>query len=910
MTGSSSAPEPDLIDVAEKLASAKLTPMMRQYLTVKAQHPSAVVLFRMGDFFETFYDDAVTCHRLLGITLTKRNNEKDAPPMAGVPHHAVGGYISRLIDHRKTVVLVDQVEDPKKAKGLVRREVTRVVTPGTFVDPEAPARTPSYLVALSIPRATNKRRKTPSWGLAALDIATGELRATAGEGEGALTDEIGRLDAREVVLDARAMEDAMVTALAALPKLALSPMDDVDPKGSVDRLTAAIGVEEGAALDKVLPGHALAAAGLAVVYAEHTQLRAESHEKKRGGSLSHVHTVQPYLPGDALILDAEARGHLELFASSGDKTRHGALIGIVDAAVTAMGGRLISRWLARPLIALPQIIARHDAVESLVRATTAHDDMRDALDGVYDFERLIARVVMGRSNPRDLAALRTSLERVPNLFELARTAAATGGKQLDVIDEQGRLGAIAELDRCEDVTKLVATALVEEPPTDLGGARVFNEGFDADLDALFTLSSDSKAVIASIERRERERTGITSLKVKYNRVFGYFIEVTKANLAAVPDDYVRKQTTVNSERYFTSELKELEEKILSADVKRLARESKLFASLVADVASEVRRLRAVAEGVAELDGLAALAHVAQTCGWSRPEVDLGEAIEIVDGRHPVLEALSSELGERFVPNDMSIGDPERLLIVTGPNMAGKSTIMRQTALIVILAQMGSFVPAKSARIGVVDRVFTRVGASDDLSRGRSTFMVEMTETARILRSATRRSLLLLDEIGRGTSTFDGLSIAWAVAEHIHDRIGAKTLFATHYHELTEICRDKAQAANVHVAVTELDESIVFLRKLLPGPTNRSYGVQVARLAGLPKQVVQRARGVLATLEAHDLSTTRAPTAQMGLFALPAESSGAEKDVLEALRALDVDDTAPRAALDLVASWQAALRSSE
>ena len=884
--------------------------MMRQYLTVKAQYPKAVVLFRMGDFFETFYDDAETCSRLLDLTLTKRNNERDAPPMAGVPHHAIGGYIARLVDLRKTVVLVDQVEDPKKAKGLVRREVTRVLTPGTFVDPEAAARTPAYLVAVTIPRVGSARRKSAVWGLAALDLATGELRATAAAGEQALVDEVGRLAAKEVVIDESAAADPMITGLCrAMPKVALSTVETADgePKETLDRLAASITAEEVGALERVLPAYALHAAGLALRYAEQTQLRDESFERKAGGSLGHVDTLQPYLPGDALILDAEARAHLELFESAGDRTRHGALIGVIDEAVTSMGARLMARWLARPRLDPLEIGARHDAVAAFVVSPSALDGVRTALDGVHDLERLVGKVVMGRSNPRDVASLRASLDRVPQLVAFAASTTA-GQVQLDAIeagDRQGRLAAIAAVDPCADVAAAIAAALVERPPTDLGGERVFVEGYDAALDELFAMSRHSKQVVAEIEQRERSRTGITSLKVKYNKVFGYFIEVTKANLAMVPDDYVRKQTTVNAERYFTSELKALEEKILSADGERLARESTLFAALVREVAGHVRRLKLVADAISELDALAALAHVAERNGWSRPDIDTGELIEITDGRHPVLEALAGELGERFVPNDMTIGDPERLLIITGPNMAGKSTIMRQTALITILAQMGSFVPARAARIGVVDRIFTRVGASDDLSRGRSTFMVEMTETARILRSATRRSLLLLDEIGRGTSTFDGLSIAWAVAEHIHDRIGARTLFATHYHELTEICRDKAQAANLHVAVKEWNEDIVFLRKLLPGPTNRSYGVQVARLAGLPKVVISRARAVLDTLEAHDLSTTRGPTAQLGLFAPPPK--GPTSDVLDALRALSVEDTTPRQALDCIAEWQARLR---
>ena len=919
-----------MVDPAEKLASGTLTPMMRQYFSVKVEHPEAIVLFRMGDFFETFYDDAETCARLLDITLTKRSKEKDAPPMAGVPHHAIDGYIARLIDLGRTVVLADQVEDPKKAKGLVRRAVTRVLSPGTFVDANAAARTPVYLAALTLPkvRARTRRNSSPvDWGLAALDLATGEFRATAGAGDEALIDELGRLGTREVVVSDRFRgESVLERAAKELPRLVVTyaAQEEVEGDAPQRALADTIGPEEVAATEKILPSEAIASAGLAIWYVEQTQLRAESFERKAGGTLGHVDTLKPYLPGDALIIDTEARTHLELFGNSADGGSHGALIGIVDRAVTAMGGRLLARWLARPLVDSEEIERRLDAVDALVRAPTVVDDVREALRKVHDLERLLGRVVMGRATPRDVGALRASLERLPVVLQDAAKAATafstSRGPALD-LGESGPapslLDEIGRVDPCDDVRAAIAGALVEAPPTDFGSQRVFREGYHEELDRLTALAKSSKEILAELERRERERTGITSLKVKYNRVFGYFIEVTKANLDAVPAEYIRKQTTVNSERYYTEELKDLEEQILTADDKRVALEEELFGELIRRVAAEARRLRNVAQAVAAVDALAGLAHVAETGRWVRPEVDDGPALEIADGRHPVLDALADELGERFVPNDLSIGQPERLLIITGPNMAGKSTIMRQTALIVLLAQMGSFVPARAARIGVIDRIFTRVGASDELSRGRSTFMVEMTETARILRSATDRSLVLLDEIGRGTSTFDGLSIAWAVAEHLHDTIGAKTLFATHYHELTELCRDKERAANHHVAVKEWNEEIVFLRKLLPGPTNRSYGVQVARLAGLPRTVVVRAKQVLESLEAQDLSAgngsavahktgTRAGP-QLHLFAAGPAPSPVESDVLDAIRSICVDDVTPRAALDLIAEWQEALR---
>lgn len=889
--------------------------MMRQYLTVKAQYVEAIVLFRMGDFFETFYDDAEECARLVDLTLTKRSKEKNAAPMAGVPHHAVDNYIARLVELGRRVVLVDQVEDPKKAKGLVRREITRVISPGTYVNQSASGRQPTYLVALS---TSARRRKTKNpWGLSVLDVSTGEFRATSGDHVDLMIDEVGRLGARELVLKQSLLEQEFMTKLTLqLPEITVTPLDEdtYSSRNTSTALTEALGPDEVAAVEKVLSGSALDAAGIALKYAEETQLRTESFERKKGGHFGHIDTLQPYLPGDALILDAQARQHLELFRSSGSQTRDGALLGIIDCAVTSMGGRLLGRWLARPEIDVSTINRRLNAVQALVESPSQLDKIRSALKSVYDLERLVGRVVMARSNPKDIAALRATLARVPEVLEAAKTCrmeqgAVWGG------EGESRLKALVEADPCADICALITKAIVELPPTDFGKERIFVEGYDKELDRLVALSTKGKQMLADIEEREREKTGITSLKVKYNRVFGYFIEVTKANISLVPDDYVRKQTTVNSERYFTAELKEYEEQVLTANEQRTRKATELFGELVEEIAKHARRLKMLAGVLGELDGLTSFAHLAEREAWSRPVVDHENRVEILDGRHPVLEACSVALGERFVPNDVNLSEAQRLLIVTGPNMAGKSTIMRQTALIVILAQMGAFVPAKSAKIGVVDRVFTRVGASDDLSKGQSTFMVEMTETARILRSASERSLIILDEIGRGTSTFDGLSIAWAVAEFIHDTVKAKTLFATHYHELTEICRNKDKARNYHVAVKQFDEEIVFLRKLIEGPTNRSYGVQVARLAGLPKKVVQRARIVLQKLEDQDRSSNMASGAQknqMALFSAPSGSSVSpeKSEVLDALQALDVDDTTPRQALAQIAEWQRAIKTTE
>lgn len=901
----------------------KQTPMMRQYLGVKAQYPHAIILVRMGDFFEAFYEDAETVARLLDLTLTARAKEKDPIPMAGVPHHAAEGYVARLIALGRTVVMVDQVEDPKKAKGLVRREVTRILTPGTFVDPEAPPRGTSHLAALA--RAPGKRLEL---GLAALDVATGTFRATQAEQLEVVVDELARLEARELLVASSWRDDPATAPLlaqlaVALPSLTLTFLeaDEAAPGPARAALVARLGAEEVQALEPLLRAEALTAAGMALAFAERTQLAQASLERAAGGHLGHIAELKPYAASDALVIDHEARTHLELFRSAGAAGRKGTLIGALDEAVTSMGGRLLAEWLARPLLDPATISARQDAIAALVARPTALDGLRAALREVHDLERLLGRVVMGRSGPRDLAALRVSLGRAP---EALRAAADT---------PSALLGRLAQTDVVDDVRAVLAQALVEAPSTALGEGRVFQDGHDAELDRLVALSERGKEVLLDIERRERERTGISSLKIRFNRVFGYYIEITKANLKSVPSDYIRKQTTAGGERYYTEELKTYEEQILSADELRLARETTLFRELVARVAADAARLHQLAVAVATLDTLAALAFVAERRGWTRPVVEASERIDIKDGRHPVLETLSAELGEPFVPNDVALGPSEdgavdaRVLVVTGPNMAGKSTIMRQTALIVILAQVGAFVPARHARIGLVDRVFTRVGASDDLSRGRSTFMVEMAETARILRSATARSLIVLDEIGRGTSTFDGLAIAWSVAEHLHDVIGARTMFATHYHELTELCRDKPRVVNAHVAVREWNDQIVFLRKLLPGPTSHSYGVQVARLAGLPKPVVDRARAVLAALEAQELRAGdgtlvdarrgRGKTAQLHLFAgaarrvvppaeAPATAHGGDSPSAAALEAVGAPTPTPTGAAPTATPAQAAV----
>lgn len=906
-----------------RLASGNLTPMMRQYLTVKSEHPGAIVLFRMGDFFETFFEDAEECARRLDITLTARSKERDIP-MAGVPHHAIEGYLSRLVEQGCTVIIVDQVEDPRQAKGLVRREVTRIVTPGTYVDPTAPARVPNHLVSLDVGRS---RRRIPGWALATLDLGTGDFRATEGEGEELLVDELSRLDPKELLIRSDQTDSVLVgVAHNALPSLLLTRLDDADfsdaqAEGALDTV---LGVEERTALAAQLGAGALRAAGRALGYALRAQARTAPDLRGRA-SLDHVRALRPYVPGEALVLDREARAHLELFRTTQGETR-GSLLKAIDRAITPMGGRRIAEWLAYPSRDGAEIGARHAAVGAFCQNASALDAVRDHLSVVSDLERLLGRVVLGRALPRDLVQLREGLEQVRPLFEHAEVASRGVPELVDGPPESPRLAELAATDPCVDVCTLLEQALEELPANDPTAGAVMRTGWDEELDGYADVAAHGKERVEALQARERELTGIPSLKVKLNKVFGYYIEVTKTNLSLVPDRYVRKQTTVNSERYFTDELKELEDQVLNAEERRVERTKALYAELLARVGAEADRLGRLAAAVAELDVLSGFAHLAEAMDWCRPELHEGYEIDIVEGRHPVLEQLVGELGERFVPNDVRLDGEERLMIITGPNMAGKSTIMRQTALIVILAHMGSYVPARSARIGKVGRVLTRVGAGDDLSRGRSTFMMEMVETSRILRSAAADDLVILDEIGRGTSTFDGLSIAWAVAEHLHDVVQARVMFATHYHELTELARTKERAVNRHVAVREHDEDIVFLRKLAPGATNRSYGVQVARLAGLPAPVVQRARQVLDGLEAQALQTGQSAEAapdggppsprgrQLPLF-VPArdprtsgEADPRVRKLTDALEAVDVDELTPRKALDLVAQLQSLLRA--
>ncbi len=871
---------------------------MRQYLDVKSRYPDAIVLFRLGDFYEMFYDDAVYAARVLDLTLTTRDKGKEDPvPMCGVPHHAVRAYLGKLTDLGHRVALCEQLEDPKVARGIVKRDVVRVITPGVVLDEESlDPRAPSYVAA-----AVGDARG--GYGFAFLDVTTGEFRATEAPSAEVLLEEIGRVAPRELVLGRSDADRALGELLRpGFPRLPRAAVDDGDPAVELRR---AFGAAFDATILQRLP-RAAAAAAAVLRYARATQPGAELP----------LVGLQIYARTDTLIIDEQARAHLELVESLQDRRRAGSLIDLLDETRTAMGGRLLRRWLLFPSVDLAAIRRRHDAVERLVGAHAARDRARKQLDGIADIERLVGRARLGVATPRDLAVLGRSLAALPALAEaLAEAHAGEIGGSLAGEPDLLRLGDDGDDLAAELAAELTRVLRPDAPALTKDGGYV-NPGVSAELDELVDIASGGRSRIAAIEARERERTGIPSLKIKFNNVFGYYIEVTRSNLGAVPADYRRKQTVANAERFVTTELAEFEATVLSADERRIAMELALFTALRARVAGQAERLLALGARVAAADTLAALAEVAHRNGYCRPLVDEGGVIDLVDARHPVVERLAA--AGSFVPNDVRL-DPaaEQILIVSGPNMAGKSTLMRQVALAVIQAQMGGFVAARAARIGLCDRIFTRVGAGDNLARGESTFMVEMRETAQILRHATARSLIVLDEIGRGTSTYDGVSIAWAVAEQIHDQIGAKTLFATHYHELAALAAQHPRVRNVSVAAREWKGEVVFLRKLQAGGTSRSFGVEVAKLAGLPPAVIARARAILRTLEAPgvvaaDLPRPVVPGAaeagvgQLGLFApstgpapAPAPEEEAVTEILDRLRAVDPDELSPRAAHELL-----------
>ncbi|MBI4467068.1 MAG: DNA mismatch repair protein MutS [Acidobacteria bacterium] len=862
-------------------APAPSTPLMRQYQAIKKQYPHALVLFRLGDFYELFYEDAKVAARELQITLTARHRERGTPvPMCGVPYHAAPTYIARLVRRGYKVAICEQTEEPGKGKKLVRREVVRVITPGTAVDAAVLGpRENNYIVAC----LPDPKRNLA--GLAYADLSTGEFRATELAGTEWLErvrEELHYLAPRELLRPQEVKLRGAGTGDAWPTSFVETPLEDwifsTDNGERLLREQFGVVTLDGFGLE----GKALAvgAAGALVHYLRDTQR----------STLAHLGRPAFYQQDEALVLDTVSVYNLELLEPLFGNDRSTTLLATLDETITAAGGRLLKNWLLRPSVAREEIAARLDAVEALARNAVVRDELRATLGQVYDLERLLSKCTLETAIPRDLVALRQTLELLPGF---RRTIEPLGARRLRELHEG--------LDELADLRGLIERAISDDPPASLSDPGTIRPGYNPELDELRRLRSHGQQYIAEMEARERKRTGIGSLKVRFNNIFGYYLEVSKPNLSRVPGDYERKQTLVNAERFTTPELKEYERKVLSAEEKIAQLERTLFAEVCGQVAAAATRIRATAAVLAQLDLLTTFAQLAVSQNYTRPEFsDTGE-LEIVAGRHPVIEHLGAATGERFVPNDTYLNDSSALiLIITGPNMGGKSTYLRQVALICLLAQMGGYVPAEKARLPILDRIYTRIGASDNLARGRSTFLVEMTEAATILNTATPRSLVLLDEVGRGTATFDGLAIAWAVVEYLHAHTRAKTLFATHYHELTELADLLPGVKNVHVSVKESGSEIIFLRKVEPGSADKSYGIDVAKLAGLPLEVIERARQVLVRHERREeavkeeLARARGGAEQLPLL------TPLDHRIVEILRRVDLDELRPLDALNLLA----------
>ena len=868
------------------------TPMMQQYRQLKQQYPDAILLFRMGDFYEMFFEDACIAAPILEIALTARDKSHPHPvPMCGVPYHAVDSYIDRLLKRGLKVAICEQLEDPKEATGLVKRDVVRVVTPGAIMQPTALiGKENNFLAGLCAAHE--------GLGLALVDVSTGEFKLTEFTGEQAnrrVADELQRLLPRELLIPASWGPQATVLPGIEVPPWQVTPRDDwrFDRELAYRRLTRHFGTQTLEGFGCEAATLAVTAAGVVLEYLQETQRAA----------LTHIQGLSRYYIDDFMALDATTQRHLELVRSAVDATRDGTVLELLDQAVTAMGGRLLRRWLLEPLLQVDAIRQRQAGVAALVAGWMVREEARELLKEIADIERIVGRVNLGLASPRDLWALRQSLQSLPRLVDV-----------ITALNADALQPYVHDWETLTDVYDDLARALSDEAAHATQVGDVFQPGYHAELDELRQLRTDSRGFLAALEAKERERTGIPGLRLHYNRVFGYYIEVSKRAQHLVPPEYERRQTLVNAERFITAELKVHEERILGAEERIAALAQELFQALQASVARETRRLQAMSRTLAALDVLMSFAAVAQRHGYTRPEMDAGEVIDIKAGRHPILER--SGEGRGFIPNDSYLDRSEqRVLILTGPNMAGKSTYLRQVALIVLLAQIGSFVPAERARIGVVDRIFTRIGAQDHLQRGHSTFMVEMHETANILHNATSHSLLILDEIGRGTSTYDGLSIAWAVIEQITCTVRARTLCATHYHELAELEVLHTGVKNYHMAVRETPDGIAFLRVLLPGSVNRSYGIQVARLAGLPTAVIERAMQVLEQLTKQGTTPTRGkrrssihalpePSTQLSLFEMPGHP------ILDQLRSLDITRLTPIEALTTLHRWQEMINSAE
>ena len=869
------------------------TPLMQQWREAKSRHRDSLLFFRVGDFYELFHGDAEEGARLLGLTLTSRNNGAAARvPLAGVPAKALDEYLSRLVRMGRRVAICDQVEDPALAKGLVKREVTETLTPGTVLaDNLLTERRNNFLVA--IVEDADGGPEPCTYGLAVLDISTGELSVQAVPAI-ELRAELGRLEPSELLLPRSIGDGSELRRLGAGGDVPRTVRDDwmFESDLSADELLRVYGLQS-------LDGFGFQANDTVLVRAAGSLIRYLGEIRPAG--VSHLKPVRIRRPGRVMLLDDMTRRNLELIEPLRVGEEGGTLLDVLDDTVTAMGGRLLRRWVLEPLVIADDIWNRQDAVDELVEAPERRDRLREALRAISDLERLAGKIGTRRVTPRDLLGLRRSLEMLPTVRDCA------AGARAEMVRSLG-----ADLDPLDDIRDLLSRAISAEPPAALHEGGVIRQGWSEELDGIRAIRDGARDFIASIQTRERERTGIGSLKVGFNKVFGYYLEVTKANLARVPDDYVRKQTLTNGERYFTPELKEWEEKVFGAEDEITHLEAELFGRVREEATGAVPRLQDSGMRVAALDVVATLAEVAVRRAYVRPQIHDGFELEIDGGRHPVVETMMPR--EDFIPNDLALDEEGRIVILTGPNMAGKSTVLRQVGLIQLLGQIGSFVPADAAKLAVADRIFTRVGASDNLARGQSTFMVEMSETAAIVYGATDRSLVLLDEIGRGTSTYDGVSIAWAVTEHIHEEIGAKTIFATHYHELTQLGDLLGGVKNLNVSVREVGDEIVFLRRLAEGGADRSYGIQVARLAGLPDRIVERARELLAELEgthtgggeglgrygAHGPSST-APPDQLSIFQV-------EHPMVSRLRGLDPDDLSPREALRILYDLGSLVRS--
>ncbi len=867
------------------MASVTATPMIQQYLSIKERYPDVLLFYRMGDFYEMFFEDARIASGVLDITLTSRNKNDDSPiPMCGVPYRAAQTYISRLIEKGYKVAICDQVEDPKAAKGLVKREVVRVVTPGMIVEDELlDERANNFILAVCLYKQ--------AIGIASLDISTGSFRITENVQSSIIMDEIMRIGPKEILLPESLSSDRRFSAISdpqqsfAITEMADREFDFTTSRG---RLLAHLDTLslEGFGCEHMKA--AVSAAGALIHYVSETQKQ----------KIAHLQSIQTYFLDHFLVVDDQSRRNLELSQNLRTGNRQGTLLGILDQTITVMGGRLLAQWLRYPLLDPERIETRLDAVAEAVEKMQVRKDLRASLKPVRDLERLGSKIAMGHGNARDLIAVKTSIRALSDIYPiLSQFSVASFTDPPDT----------ANLHELADV---IHRAIREDAPAVITEGGMIQSGYDEDLDELIRITRDGKGWLAQLETTEREATGIPTLKVRFNKVFGYFIEVPRAQHEKVPQHYVRKQTLVNAERYITEDLKTFESRVLNAEEQRASLERTIFFAVRDRVKARHREIQTVAEFIARVDCLTAFAEIAQNGDYHRPQINDDGNLHIQEGRHPVVEKLIT--GERFVPNTIDMDNLEnQVLVITGPNMAGKSTVLRQVALMTIMAQMGSFVPARQANIAVTDRIFTRVGALDNLSAGQSTFMVEMQETANILNNATSRSLVILDEIGRGTSTYDGLSIAWAVAEHLHDLndAGVRTLFATHYHELTGLEQRRRRVKNYNIAVKEWNDEIIFLRKLVTGGTNRSYGIQVARLAGIPETVIRRAKAILAQIESggspqvassrDDVPGTKkkAGHVQLALF------RPAERKVVETLQLMDISRMTPIDALNALNDLQ-------